>query len=166
MYLCNVKKPNANSMKLTDRKREIIERVGVAYEKKGLQPVVGRIMGLLLVAEPAEATFEEIQEELQVSKSAVSTALTFLQAKETVEYTTKPGERKRYFKLRMRDWKSELKKEFDEVLNMESLINEIIELKENKETDFCCRLSEMKDFFGFMRKELPLLLKKFESSRK
>jgi len=153
-------------MKLTDRKREIIERVGVAYEKKGLQPVVGRIMGLLLVAEPAEATFEEIQEELQVSKSAVSTALTFLQAKETVEYTTKPGERKRYFKLRMRDWKSELKKEFDEVLNMESLINEIIELKENKETDFCCRLSEMKDFFGFMRKELPLLLKKFESSRK
>lgn len=166
MYLCNVKKPNANSMKLTDRKREIIERVGVAYEKKGLQPVVGRIMGLLLVAEPAEATFEEIQEELQVSKSAVSTALTFLQAKETVEYTTKPGERKRYFKLRMRDWKSELKKEFDEVLNMESLINEIIELKENKETDFCCRLSEMKDFFGFMRKELPLLLKKFENSRK
>jgi len=166
VYLCNVKKPNANSMKLTDRKREIIERVGVAYEKKGLQPVVGRIMGLLLVAEPAEATFEEIQEELQVSKSAVSTALTFLQAKETVEYTTKPGERKRYFKLRMRDWKSELKKEFDEVLNMESLINEIIELKENKETDFCCRLSEMKDFFGFMRKELPLLLKKFENSRK
>ena len=153
-------------MKLTDKKREIIERVGVAYEKKGLQPVVGRIMGLLLVAEPAEATFEEIQEELQVSKSAVSTALSFLQAKETVEYRTKPGERKRYFKLRMRDWKSELKKEFDEVLNMEGLINEIIELKENKETDFCCRLLEMKDFFVFMRKELPLLLKKFEASRK
>ena len=153
-------------MNLSEKKREIIERIGVYYEKKGLQPVVGRIMGLLLVAEPAEATFEEIQEELQVSKSAVSTALTFLQAKETVEYRTKPGERKRYFKLRMRDWKSELKKEFDEVLNMESLINEIIDLKENKESDFCCRLLEMKDFFVFMRKELPLLLKKFEVSRK
>jgi DNA-binding transcriptional regulator GbsR (MarR family) len=154
------------SMKLSDRKKEIIERIGVFYEKKGLQPVVGRIMGLLLVAEPAEATFEEIQEELQISKSAVSTALTFLQAKETVEYTTKPGERKRYFKLRMRDWKSELKKEFDEVLNMEDLIDEIIELKENKKSEFCCRLSEMKDFFVFMRKELPLLLQKFEASRK
>jgi len=153
-------------MNLSDRKKEIIERIGIYYEKKGLQPVVGRIMGLLLVAEPAEATFEEIQEELQISKSAVSTALTFLQAKETVEYTTKPGERKRYFKLRMRDWKTELKKEFDEVLDMESLINEIIDLKENKKSEFCCSLLEMKDFFKFMKKELPLLLKKFEASRK
>ena len=153
-------------MNLSDKKKEIIERIGVYYEKKGLQPVVGRIMGLLLVAEPAEATFEEIQEELQISKSAVSTALTFLQAKETVEYTTKPGERKRYFKLRMRDWKTELKKEFDEVLDMESLINEIIDLKENKKSEFCCSLLEMKDFFKFMKKELPLLLKKFEASRK
>jgi len=153
-------------MNLSDKKKEIIERIGVYYEKKGLQPVVGRIMGLLLVAEPAEATFEEIQEELQISKSAVSTALTFLQAKETVEYTTKPGERRRYFKLRMRDWKTELKKEFDEVLDMESLINEIIELKENKKSEFCCSLLEMKDFFKFMKKELPLLLKKFEASRK
>src|SRR5690606_12689950 len=123
-------KQKEKPMNLSDKKKEIIERIGVYYEKKGLQPVVGRIMGLLLVAEPAEATFEEIQEELQISKSAVSTALTFLQAKETVEYTTKPGERRRYFKLRMRDWKTELKKEFDEVLDMESLINEIIELKE------------------------------------
>ena len=153
-------------MNLSDKKKEIIERIGVYYEKKGLQPVVGRIMGLLLVAEPAEATFEQIQEELQISKSAVSTALTFLQAKETVEYITKPGERKRYFKLRMRDWKSELKKEFDEVLDMESLINEIIELKENKKSEFCCSLLEMKEFFKFMKKELPLLLKKFEASRK
>jgi len=153
-------------MNLTDKKREIIERIGVYHEKKGLQPVVGRIMGLLLVVEPAEATFEEIQEELQVSKSAVSTALTFLQAKEKVEYTTKPGERKRYFRLRIKDWKADLKKEFDEVLNMENLINEIIELKENKGRDFCCRLIEMKSFFNFMKKELPLLLKKFEASIK
>jgi DNA-binding transcriptional regulator GbsR (MarR family) len=159
-------KQKEKPMNLSERKKEIIERIGVAYEKKGLQPVVGRIMGLLLVAEPAEATFEEIQEELQVSKSAVSTALTFLQAKETVEYTTKPGERKRYFKLRLKDWRSELKKEFDEVLNMEDLIIEIIELKENQKSDLCCRLLEMKDFFGFMRKELPLLLKKFEATRK
>lgn len=153
-------------MNLSDRKREIIERIGVAYEKKGVQPVVGRIIGLLLVAEPDEATFEEIQHELQVSKSAVSTALTFLQAQEKVEYSTKPGERKRYFNLRMGDWQADLKKEFDEVLNMENLINEIIELKENKESELCCRLIEMKHFFKFMKKELPLLLKKFEESRR
>src|SRR5699024_7126307 len=84
-----------------------IERVGVFHEKKGLQPVVGRIIGLLLVAEPAEATFDEIQEALQVSKSAVSNALTFLQGREIADYTTKPGDRKRYFKLKVKDWRKE-----------------------------------------------------------
>lgn len=153
-------------MELSDKKREIIERVGVFHEKKGMQPVVGRIIGLLMVAEPAEATFEEIQEELQVSKSAVSNALTFMQGREMVDYTTKPGERKRYFKLSVKKWKKDLNRDFDGLLKIDVLLNEVIELKENKNSEFCQCLTEMKEFLGFLKVELPLLLKKFESSRK
>ena len=152
-------------MNLSEKKKEIIERVGVYYEHKGLQPVVGRIVGLLLVAEPAEATFEEIYGELQVSKSAVSTALTFMQAKEMVEYTTKPGDRKRYFKLRLNEWKTNIQKQFDDILDIENLIKEVVVLKENRQSDFCCKLIDIKDFLLFLRKELPLLLDKFEATK-
>lgn len=153
-------------MVLSEKKREIIERVGVFHEKKGMQPVVGRIIGLLMVAEPAEATFEEIQEELQVSKSAVSNALTFMQGREMVDYTTKPGERKRYFKLSVKKWKKDLNRDFDGLLKIDVLLDEVIELKENKDSEFCQCLQEMKDFLGFLKVELPLLLKKFEATRK
>ena len=153
-------------MVLSEKKREIIERVGVFHEKKGMQPVVGRIIGLLMVAEPAEATFEEIQEALQVSKSAVSNALTFMQGREMVDYTTKPGERKRYFKLSVKKWKKDLNRDFDGLLKIDVLLDEVIELKENKNSEFCQCLQEMKDFLGFLKVELPLLLKKFEASRK
>lgn len=152
-------------MNLSEKKKEIIERVGVYYEHKGLQPVVGRIVGLLLVAEPAEATFEEIYGELQVSKSAVSTALTFMQAKEMVEYTTKPGDRKRYFKLRLNEWKTNIQKQFDDILDIENLIKEVVVLKENRQSDFCRKLIDIKDFLLFLRKELPLLLDKFEATK-
>lgn len=153
-------------MVLSEKQKEIIERVGVFHEKKGMQPVVGRVIGLLLVAEPAEATFDDIQEALQVSKSAVSNALTFLQGKEIVEYTTKPGDRKRYFKLKVKDWRQDMKKDFDELLKIDALIVDVIALKKNKKSEFCCYLSEMRDFLGFMRKELPLLVQRFEMSRK
>src|SRR5690606_22312622 len=152
-------------MVLSEKQKEIIERVGVFHEKKGMQPVVGRIIGLLLVAEPAEATFDEIQNVLQVSKSAVSNALTFLQGREIADYTTKPGDRKRYFKLKVKDWRKDLKKDFDELLKIDALISDVIDLKKDKSSQFCCYLSEMKDFLAFMRKELPLMIEKFERTR-
>jgi len=152
-------------MILSEKDKEIIEKVGVFHEKRGLQPVMGRIIGLLLVAEPAEATFEEIVETLQVSKSAVSTALTLLQAQNSVEYETKPGERKRYFKLATAEWREDIKKKFDDLLKMEGLVEEVLELKKDKKSDFCGFLFEMKDFLAFLRVELPRLVKKFDCER-
>lgn len=152
-------------MTLSEKDKEIIEKVGVFHERRGLQPVMGRIIGLLLVAEPAEATFDEIVETLQVSKSAVSNALTLLQAQDSVEYETKPGERKRYFKLAIGEWREDMKKRFDDLLKMEGLVEEVLDLKKDKESDFCSFLFEMKDFLAFLRVELPELVKKFDQEK-
>lgn len=64
---------------LNEKKLELIERIGVFHERRGMQPLMGRILGLLLVLDEAEATFDEIIEYLNVSKSAVSNALNILQ---------------------------------------------------------------------------------------
>ncbi|HSJ67934.1 MAG TPA: MarR family transcriptional regulator, partial [Anditalea sp.] len=81
-------------MPLTSKQKEIVETIGVFHEQNGLQPALGRIMGLIMVIDAAEVTFEEIVENLSLSKSAVSTALKLLQTQNKVEYTTKPGDRK------------------------------------------------------------------------
>ena len=83
---------------------DLIERFGVHHAKQGHRPAAGRIIGLLLVSPDRELTFDQIRETLALSKSATSTALTFLQAAGSVEYITRPGDRKRYFRKRIDDW--------------------------------------------------------------
>jgi DNA-binding transcriptional regulator GbsR (MarR family) len=152
-------------MNLSEKQRELIERIGVFHEHKGMQPLVGRIIGLMLVHENAEVTFEEIVEDLGVSKSAVSNALNFLQAKERIVYHTKPGDRKRYFQLKIQNWSDELEKEILEITKFKEFIDEVIVERGQKHVEFNSCLKDFSGFLVFFKKELPLLFKKFKSQQ-
>lgn len=152
-------------MNLSEKQRELIERIGVFHEHKGMQPLVGRIIGLMLVHEDAEVTFEEIVEDLGVSKSAVSNALNFLQAKERIVYETKPGDRKRYFKLKIQNWSEELEREIMEITKFKEFIDEVIAERGAKQGDFNSCLRDFSSFLVFFKKELPLIFDKFKSQR-
>ena len=147
---------------LTEKQRELIERIGVFHEHKGMQPLVGRIIGLLLVKENAEATFEEIVEELGVSKSAVSNALTFLQAKERIIYHTKPGDRKRYFTMKVSDWRADFEKELLNIAEIQKFLDEVLEIHQHQKTDFCCQMKDFSNFLDFFRKEVPAMFERFK----
>ncbi len=151
---------------LSEKQKELIERIGVFHEHKGLQPLVGRIIGLLLVHENAEATFEEVVELLGVSKSAVSNALTFLQAKDRITYYTKPGDRKRYFTLQMKNWSEELEKEMLEITKMKEFIDDVIKVREGSScTEFKTCLVDFSNFLDFFKNEIPTLFKNFRSQK-
>ena len=81
------------------KQKELIESIGRDNEKDGFQPVAARIMGLLMVMDKEEYTFDEIVEEMQISKSTVSNALRNLELRGVLEYVTYPGDRKRYFRF-------------------------------------------------------------------
>lgn len=149
-------------MVLTERQKELIERIGVFHEHKGMQPLVGRIIGLMLVHENAEVTFDEIVELLGVSKSAVSNALTFLQAKERVTYHTKPGDRKRYFALKVNDWRAGFEKELINIAEIQKFINEVLETRKDRNSEFCTRMHDFSNFLEFFRKEIPVLFERFK----
>lgn len=148
-------------MALNEKQKELIERIGVFHEHKGLQPLHGRIIGLMLVHEKAEVTFEEIVDLLGVSKSAVSNALNFLQAKERVTYHTKPGDRKRYFTLQSNNWQDEFEKELQGITKFQEFIDEVLELRGDRTEEFNCSLRELSRFLGFFKAEVPQLLEKF-----
>ncbi|WP_186755859.1 GbsR/MarR family transcriptional regulator [Echinicola salinicaeni] len=149
-------------MKLSDKEQEIIERIGVFFEKKGHQPILGRIMGLLLVLDRAEATFDEIREYLSVSKSAVSNALTLLQSLDRVEYTTKPGERKRYFRLKVRNWRKDMQDDMNGIFRISVLLKEVMEVRSNSNSEFNHCISDFQNFIEFMKEEMPKLIEKYD----
>lgn len=147
----------------TEKHRELVERIGVFYEHKGIQPLVGRIIGLMMVNEECELTFDEIVGELGVSKSAVSNALNFLQAKETISYHTKPGDRKRYFKLLVGNLEDQFEKDLMSITRVQEFITETLELREDKDSPFCQKLSAFSEFLIFFRAEMPKLFEKFKT---
>ncbi|MBD3631302.1 ArsR family transcriptional regulator [Cyclobacterium sp.] len=65
-------------MIIREKQASQIEKIGVTLENTDFPPLTARVMALLLVAEPPFCTFEEIKENLQSSKSSVSTSLNFL----------------------------------------------------------------------------------------
>jgi DNA-binding transcriptional regulator GbsR (MarR family) len=87
-----------NDEAMNNQKKELVEKLGVRFEKlKKLSPVSARIFATLILTEKKGITFDELVEELNASKSTVSTNLEHLQSLNKVSYITRPGDRKRYF---------------------------------------------------------------------
>lgn len=145
------------------KQKELIEQIGRENEREGFQPVPARIVGLLMVMDKEEYTFEEIVEEMQISKSSASTALKNLEIRGIIEYITYPGDRKRYFRF--------VSGEIDGLVNeMESklkrnlvIINQIIELKKDpnsRNSNFLRTISKGMEFFIKNLDELKIAYKK------
>ncbi len=145
------------------RQKELIEQIGRENEREGFQPVPARILGLLMVMDKEEYTFEEIVEEMQISKSSASTALKNLEIRGIIEYITYPGDRKRYFRF--------VSGEVDGLINeMENnlkrnliIINQIIDLKKDpnsRNSNFLRTISKGMEFFIKNLDELKIAYKK------
>jgi len=116
----------------TKAQKDLVETIGRIYEKQGLGVNTGRISGLLTVMDKEQFTFDEIVEELKISKSSASNGLKVLQAQNAIEYITMPGDRRRYFRLRTQD-KFAIINNHKEILERNcELFGSIIELKADK----------------------------------
>lgn len=84
---------------LLAKREQMIERLGVYIEKgEQLAPVASRIFATLVLNCRQGMTFEQLVESLGASKSTVSTHLNMMETNERIDYFTKPGDRKRYYK--------------------------------------------------------------------
>jgi DNA-binding transcriptional regulator GbsR (MarR family) len=154
------------TIKLTQKQKELIERMGVHSEQSGASPAQSRIMALLLVSDETELTFEEIYETLQISKSAASNALNALLATERIEYITKTGDRKRYFRSRIGQWESDFDKKFHKLLEVSQLMKEILDQRTKTTKEFNGHLNKVIGFMEFLQNELPELHKKWKKLNK
>ena len=113
------------------KQKELIEFIGRQNEKEGYQPVTARILGLLMVMDKEEYTFEEIVEEMKISKSSASTALKNLEIRGIIEYVTYPGDRKRYFRFVSSDIDGIIDEMENKLKKSLMTIRQIIELKKD-----------------------------------
>lgn len=152
--------------KLTQKQKELIERFGVLMENHGSSPAEARITGLLIVCDVNELTFEEIYETLGISKSAASNAIKRLLDTNRIEYITKPGDRKRYFRTRIYKWEENLAENFKKSFSVSEIFKEILEQRPKNTKEFNASLKNIIGFIGFLQTEIPVLFKKWQDKQK
>ncbi|MAS69869.1 MAG: transcriptional regulator [Zunongwangia sp.] len=112
----------------SEEKKKLIEEVGLHFEKaKQMSPLAARIYAIMILSPYDGHTFDEILEMTCASKSSVSTQLNLLLQLKKVEYFTKSGDRKRYFRASKSYLINTLKEDLERVKEEIALINKITE---------------------------------------
>jgi hypothetical protein len=132
------------------QQKELVETIGRFYDKEGLQPVAGRILSLLFVMDKEQFTFDEIVEELIISKGSASNGLRILELQDVIEYITRPGDRKRYFQIKKLDKFSLIDEQMSKIKKMSDFMKMIYDLKTDKKSGnslFILNLIDILNFF-------------------
>jgi DNA-binding transcriptional regulator GbsR (MarR family) len=141
------------------RQKELVEAMARRYDKETFQPIAARILGLLLIMDKERYTFDEIVEELQISKSSASNAIRILEIRDFIEYITKAGDRKRYFQIKKFDRFSIINEHSVKLKQTSDFLQAVLELKANKESENAMCLRNLVDIINYF-------LEKFEELKK
>lgn len=149
-------------MDLTEKQKDLIERMGVFMERQGMPPTEARISVLLLVADKTELTFDEIMECLMISKSATSNALNMLLKTNKIEYITRSGDRKRYFRAII-NWEYDTELHIQGLYATTQILKEVLDQRPANTDDFNKKLKNAVDFLHFLQADLFQSLAKWRA---
>ena len=165
MYFCPVKRKEENIEVLSEKKLELIEKIGVFFSEGGMKPSTARIQALLLVSDKVELTFDEIREILDLSKSATSNGLNFLLTTKRIDYVRKRGDRKRYFRSKIETWKDSFIESFNFLISFTDLLNEVRELRPDDTKVFNSALDDLVSFMKYAQDEMLEIYKRWEEKK-
>jgi DNA-binding transcriptional regulator GbsR (MarR family) len=108
-------------MKLTRAQNEYIERIGRWWEKGTGSRTSGRILGWLMICDPAHQSSSQLADSLQISAGSVSTQIRFMENLGMVERVTFAGDRVTYFQLKPNVWTEMMWSELDQLKDWQEM---------------------------------------------
>jgi DNA-binding MarR family transcriptional regulator len=88
-----------------------VERVAMFLTSDGVPPIAGRILGWLMVCDPAEQSAGQLSEAIGASRASLTTNLRVLSTMGFVQRRTRPGERTAYFRLTDGAWEAVVRRQ-------------------------------------------------------
>ena len=156
----------AQQATFTPQKLIEVEKMGKYFEASGLTPMAGRVFALLMLAEPPYLEFFNIQEALQASKSAISTAIKILhQQQRLIDYRTFPGDRKRYFYVDFGNWMRITRERIASTAQFKQVLERVLELRDpERDVDFDDGVRRMVHFYEFLDERLRAAMSEWEQT--
>ena len=142
-----------------------IEDIGLFFEQMGLPRMAGRILGALLISDPAAQSITDLSGKLKASKSSISIMARLLVEHGLVERVASPVPRRDYYRFKPGGWIVYMR----QWLGLMSALHQIPErglaLMEDQPSQLKERLQGAHDLFSFIEQEFPALLKRLETER-
>jgi hypothetical protein len=145
--------------------RQFVERVALLFADWGFPRMAARVLFALMTADEPGMTAPALAVRLQVSPAAVSGAVRYLAQLGLVVREAVPGSRRDFYRLRDHAWYAGTATalQFYDLLIVAA--DDVLEPLGGPHTAAGERVAEMRDFFSYVRGELPNLLEKWQSSR-
>ena len=143
---------------------EAAERMALHLAQSGLQKATARVLAALLFAETDSVTAPELAERLGISSGSVSGALKMLSTVALIERVPAPGSRREHYRLRDGAWATLMSAQNGMMQAMFEAAEQGIAAA-GEGSPPARRLAEMRDFYGFMFRELPALVDRWRAER-
>lgn len=148
-----------------DAETHFVEHAGLVLERFGLPRTAGRMVGFLLLAEPAHQSSRQLAEGLGVSKGSISTATRLLLASGSIERVGVAGAREDYFRLSEAGRDELLTDQIRRIGEVRALLEEGLELAATRGQAVQDRMAEAHAFYSFIERELPGVLERWHRTR-
>ena len=143
-----------------------VEESGIFFENLGMTRMAGRIIGYLMVTDKEMVSFDELTQVLKASKSSISTSVKLCINVHFVKPLTIPGKRKTYFMLAPEiSWVEIFQRRMEQLNAMHKLLQKGLNLRANQNDKPAEWIIEARDFYGWVLKEFPELLNKWEEHK-
>ena len=136
---------------------QYVEEVALGFERQGLFRMAGRVIGWLLICDPPDQHAGQLAEVLQASKGSISAAMKFLVPAGLVERSSRPGERRDYYRCRPGAWAELARDQSRQYDEFRKLAQRGLELLADAPADRRERLEDMHDFYAWLEREMPAL---------
>lgn len=144
---------------------EFIERFGLMFEEDGLPKIAGRIFALLMLTDQA-LTLDEMAEILQVSKTSVSTNTRMLDSMRFVERTSRPGDRRAYYRLAPNGLEMSFERTRQRMAEVLELLETVTDGFPEKRELAMRRLKRMRDWHAFILEEMDGIWQRWKEKEK
>ncbi|MFE3187502.1 GbsR/MarR family transcriptional regulator [Nocardia sp. NPDC059240] len=148
-----------------DDELNFVDGIGRHFARQnGLPPMTGRVIGWLLICDPAQQTIAEMSEALRVSRSAVAAAVTQLEEWSWVQRARTAGERVDRINLDPGIWLRLLDKS-EEYRMLAAIVERGLDLLHDSPGPRRARLAEAGAFAEFITERMPAIAAEWQVHR-
>lgn len=138
------------------------ERLALVLSTHGMQRMTARVLAALVFSDQPTMTMGGLAEQLRASSGAISGALKMLVAVGVVERVPAPGSRRDHYRLREDAWAVQYTKQNEALSGVLAAAEAGIAATEDG-TRARHRITQMRDFYMFLLKEIPAVLDRWRA---